>query len=247
MLGCLAVAVGFVEGGLDVCLSLASFAAISFFGSGLSAGAADVIDAGAVAEAGAGGSTTAAGAVAAGSTALGTSVRTGSGRCSVVVWGLSSCTVGGDDLRVAKYATATATMMSAAKARIACSRLCFFFAGAGGGDESARSSVVVGVASLTAGFAAGRFGRVGLACFGGEGGAAAMGGLLDTGVSAAGAGFCGAGAGRFRPARMRISLRSARDSFLLTIRRYSNRVRSGKTPVLWVGKRRLWQMSRRAS
>jgi hypothetical protein len=57
--------------------------------------------------------------------------------------------------------------------------------------------------------------------------------LLGVAATTLGAGFCGAEAAGFFALRACISLRFARDGFLLTIRRYSKQVRSGKTPVLW--------------
>jgi len=208
-------------------------------GVGLSVDTAEVIVVGTGAATVGGGATT---------TGVGGGKSLGMGRVSfglsadfsvLVAAGLSSCNAGGDGFLLAKYAMATATAMSAQNARMACSRLGLFFAGGVGGVDSRRSSFVVVSAALTTELGPVRFGRRGVGSWGVTGAMGAgsgLSGLLGVAVVAAIAadvGFCGVEAARALALRARISLRCARDGFLLTIRRYSMPVRSGKTPVLW--------------
>lgn len=147
-------------------------------------------------------------------------------------------------------------MSSAAKAKNAFSRLGFFFVAATGGVELRGSSLdfveFVGEeeALVAANFPPVRLDEPppeppaeraldGLAVAGadlvGIAAASDVAGLLGGEADAAGpmeVGFCGAEAVRARALRSRFSLRCARDGFLLTIRRYSKQVRSGKTPAL---------------
>jgi len=154
--------------------------------------------------------------------------------------------MGGVGLRVARYATPAATRSSAAKAMNACSRLCFFFVAVTGGVESRGSSfgvVAFADALIPDDLGLVRFAeRVADGFAGADADLSAIGagsvaaGLLVGAADAAfamGVGFCGAEAVRARALRARNSLRCARDGFLLTIRRYSKQVRSGKTPALW--------------
>jgi hypothetical protein len=149
-------------------------------------------------------------------------------------------------LRVARYAMPAATRSRAAKAMNAFSRPGFFFVAVTGGVESRGSSLGV-VAFLDVlipdDLGDARFAERGVdgftgvdADFSAIGAVSVAAGLLvvAAGVAlATGVGFCGAEAVRARALRARISLRCARDGFLLTIRRYSKQVRSGKTPALW--------------
>lgn len=135
---------------------------------------------------------------------------------------------------MAKYATSDAMATTAARAtKIPCSRFDFFFVDVTGGDD-VRSSESTGAGlGLTAARGAGRLAGRFTLVFGAIGAGSAVTDGFDVSVLVAGLGFDGADAVRAFATRARISLRSARDGFLLTIRRYSMRVRSGKTPALW--------------
>jgi hypothetical protein len=138
---------------------------------------------------------------------------------------------------VAKYAIATAAAMRAAKARMACSRPGFFFdAGGAGGVDSRRSLVEVSDVLTADDLGAVRLGERGVACLGAIGAGSGLLGLLGVAATVVDVGLGGAERARALALRARISLRCARDGFLLTIRRYSKQVRSGKTPALWVMK-----------
>lgn len=147
----------------------------------------------------------------------------------------------------------TATMSSAAKAKNAFSRLGFFLVAATGGVDSRALSLAFVVvvdpeedALFPDDFAPVRLDErdvddvEGLAAAGaalvaigaGSDDAGLLVGTADSAVAVEEEGFCGAEAVRARALRARISLRCARVGFLLTIRRYSKQVRSGKTPAL---------------
>lgn len=146
---------------------------------------------------------------------------------------------------MARYAIATAAARRTAKARIACSRPGFFFAlvaaGAAGGVESLRALFAAASDDLIADdLGAERFVARCADCFGAvslgvTGAGSGLLGLLAVAAAVVEVGLGGGGAARARALalRSRISLRCARDGFLLTIRRYSKQVRSGKTPALW--------------
>lgn len=133
----------------------------------------------------------------------------------------------------------TATMTRAMNAMIACSCFGPFFFGGSGGVDARFSSVAAAAADAFACcFAAGRLAArdvagFDVAGFGAIGAGSGLLGLLAVVGAAVGVGFCGAERARALALFARISLRCARDGFLLTIRRYSKEVRSGKTPATW--------------
>lgn len=80
---------------------------------------------------------------------------------------------------------------------------------------------------------AARLGDRGVLCLGAIGAGSGLFGLLGVAAGVEDVGMGRAERARALALRARISLRCARDGFLLTIRRYSKQVRSGKTPALW--------------